>query len=35
MNNQVSTGSETVTASYSGTELLLGFNAGYNNAITG
>ncbi|MDC0551554.1 autotransporter domain-containing protein [Amylibacter sp.] len=34
MNNQVSTGSETVTASYSGTELLLGFNAGYNNAIT-
>jgi hypothetical protein len=34
MNNQVSTGSETVTASYSGRELLLGFNAGYNNAIT-
>ena len=34
MNNQVSTGSETVTASYSGTELLIGFNAGYNNAIT-
>jgi len=34
MNNQVSTGSETVTSSYSGTELLLGFNAGYNNAIT-
>jgi hypothetical protein len=34
MNNQVSTGSETVTASYKGRELLLGFNAGYNNAIT-
>jgi len=33
MNNQETTGSETVTASYSGTEVLVGVNAQYSQAI--
>ena len=33
MNNQVSTGSETVTSSYSGIKALVGFNADYTSSI--
>jgi hypothetical protein len=33
MNNQVSTGSETATSSYSGTKALVGFNADYTSSI--
>ena len=34
MNNQVSTGFETVTASYSSTEILVGFDADFTNPIS-
>ena len=34
MNNQEATGSETVTAAYSGMEVLVGFDAQYSNPVT-
>ena len=34
MNNQEATGSETVTAAYSGSEVLVGFDAQYSNPVT-